>query len=122
MYQKLRSLLVAACLFPASLLPTTVLAANPRTIAPTSANSMQLAQNTYPAEVVNIYMEVCVNSAKNSGVSAEVATSYCRCSIDQFQRAYTMDKFLQLVQSSTPGQLPPELESIASSCAASITN
>ncbi len=123
MYQKLRSLLVAACLLPTALMPSASLAAG--SLEPATSSSAaptHLAQNTYPPELVTVYMDSCVGTASNANISKEMATSYCRCSIDRIQSNYTLEKFLEIVQSATPGTLPPELESIASACVTNILN
>jgi hypothetical protein len=123
MYQKLRSLLVAACLLPTALMPSASLAANPlEPASPNTATPTHIAQNTYPPELVRVYMDSCVGSASSANIPRELATSYCRCSIDRIQSTYTLEKFLELVQSATPGTLPPELETIASACVTSILN
>lgn len=123
MYQKLRSLLVAACLLPTALMPSASLAASSLESVPASlAAPTHLAQNTYPPELVRVYMDSCVRTASSAGVPAELATSYCRCSIDRIQSTYTLNQFLELVQSATPGTLPPELETIAAACVANIVN
>ncbi len=84
------------------------------------ATPIQLAQqqpaNSYPEELVQIYMDSCVNSAVNGGVPREIATNYCRCSINRIQARYTLDQFLAIVQSRTGNQLPPQLEEIATLC------
>lgn len=123
MYQKLRSLLVAACLLPAALMPSASLAIG--SLEPATSSSAaptHLAQNTYPSELVTIYMNSCVNSASSANISKELATSYCQCSIDRIQSAYTLEIFLELIQSAAPGTLPPEIESIANACFTSILN
>lgn len=123
MYQKLRSFLVAACLLPTALMPSASLAANPlEPTAPNAAAPIHLAQNTYPPELVRVYMDSCVGSASSASIPTELATSYCRCSIDRIQSNYTLEKFLEIVQSATPGTLPPELETIASACVTNILN
>ncbi len=123
MYQKLRSLLVAACLLPTALMPSASLAAGSLESVPSSpAAPTHLAQNTYPSQLVRVYMDSCVRTASTAGVPTELATSYCRCSIDRIQSTYTLEQFLELVQNATPGTLPPELETIATACVTSILN
>ena len=123
MYQKLRSLLVAACLLPTALMPSASLAAGSLESVPSSpAAPTHLAQNTYPPELVGVYMDSCVRTASNAGIPPETATSYCRCSIDRIQSTYTLNQFLELVQSASPGTLPPELETIATECVTTIFN
>lgn len=123
MYQKLRSLLVAACLLPTALMSSASLAAGSLESVPSiPAAPTRLARNTYPPELVRVYMDACVRTASNAGIAAELATSYCRCSIDRIQSTYTLNQFLELVQSATPGTLPPELETIAAACIANIIN
>ncbi len=124
MYKKIRSLLVAACLLPTALMSPASLAAGslePANSSPATAPT-HLAQNTYPPELVTVYMDACVGSASNVNISREMATNYCRCSIDRIQGTYTLEKFLELVQSASPGTLPPELETIASACVTNILN
>lgn len=122
MYQKLRALLVAACLLPTAFLPSASLAAGSlESLTPSSAPT-QLAQNTYPSELVKVYMDSCVGSAASGDIPREQATSYCQCSIDRVQSTYTLEQFLQIVQSAPRGQLPPELEQIAAACVASVLN
>lgn len=123
MYQKLRALLVAACLLPTALMPSASLAAG--SLEPANSSSTaptHLAQNTYPPELVRVYMDACVGSASTANISRELATSYCRCSIDRIQSTYTLEKFLELVQNAAPGSLPPELETIAAACVTNILN
>lgn len=123
MYKKLRSILVAACLLPTALIPSTSLAAGSLEPAiSSSAAPTHLAQNAYPSEIVTFYMEICINGASNVEISKELATSYCRCSIDRIQSSYTLEKFLEIVQSAPPGILPPEIETIANACFSSILN
>jgi hypothetical protein len=123
MYKKLHSVLVAVCLIPTTLMPSASLAAGSlEPMTSSSATPTYLAQNTYPPELVTVYMDACVGSASNTSISREMAISYCRCSIDRIQSNYTLEKFLELVQSASPGILPPELESIAAACVTSLTN
>jgi len=122
MYQKLRSLLVAACLWPATLLPSASLAASSLEPLPSSSPATHLAQNTYPPDLITIYMDSCVGGATSNGIPREVATRYCRCSIDSIQSTYSLEQFLQLFQSLSPGQIPPAIEEIATTCAANILN
>ncbi len=123
MFLKFRSIAVIACLLPVSLLPTVSLAASPLANSlnsRTNNSETYLAQNTYPPELVGIYMDSCVGSASASDISPELVQRYCQCSIDSIQSAYTLEEFLSLVQSAAPGQLPPELESIAEVCVSNI--
>jgi hypothetical protein len=124
MYLKLRSIAIAACLLPVSLLPTASLAANPLAHSPNSLANSQgyLAQNTntYPPELIAIYMDSCVGSASDSSISPELIQRYCQCSIDTIQSTYTLEQFLAIVQRAAPRQLPPELESIAEVCVTNI--
>lgn len=123
MYQKLRPLLVAACLLPTALMPSASLAAGSLESVPSSsAAPTHLAQNTYSAELVKGYMDSCVNAASNANITRELATSYCQCSIDRIQSTYTLEKFLELLQNATPGTLPPEIETIAAACFTNIFN
>ena len=123
MFLKFRSIAVIACLLPVSLLPTVSLAASPLANSlnsRTNNSETYLAQNTYPPELVGIYMDSCVGSASASDISPELVQRYCKCSIDSIQSAYTLQEFLSLVQSAAPGQLPPELETIAEACVSNI--
>ncbi|NJL88980.1 MAG: hypothetical protein HC916_03615 [Coleofasciculaceae cyanobacterium SM2_1_6] len=124
MYLKLRSIAIAACLLPVSLLPTTSLAASPLApavpTAPTNNSAVYLAQNAYPPELVAIYMDSCVSSASGNDIPSELVQRYCQCSIDTIQSTYTLEQFLAIVQGAAPGQLPSELESIAEVCVSNI--
>ncbi len=122
MYLKLRSIAIAACLLPVSLLPTASLAANPLANSPNSLINAQgdLAQNTYPPELIGIYMDSCTNAAAQSNIPPELIRRYCQCSIDTIQSTYTLEEFSAIVRGAARDQLPPELESIAEVCVSNI--
>lgn len=123
MYLKLRSIAIAACLLPVSLLPAVSLAASPLANAPnsrTNNSETYLAQNTYPPELVAIYMDSCVGSASTSNIPPELVRRYCQCSIDTIQSTYTLEEFSAIVRGAARDQLPPELESIAEVCVSNI--
>jgi hypothetical protein len=82
-----------------------------------NANPTTISANVYPEDVVNAYMEGCLASAQDVGLTTEQAQSYCGCTIQEIQNQYTYDEFLVVVQTmQESGQFPPEMMEIINSC------
>jgi hypothetical protein len=118
MYQKLRFLLVAACLLPTALMPSASLAAS----SPEPPVPIHLAQNTYSREFLRGFMDSCISGIVNRNIPRESAISYCQCFIERAQLIYTQEQLSQLSQNASLETLPPEIISIGSTCSTNILN
>lgn len=89
---------------------------------------VQPVQNQYPQELIDGYMNGCVQGAsqkneQGEGLSEEVANSLCTCTINKFQAKYSTEEFLQMVQDAQVNgntQAADRLNETAFSCATEI--
>jgi hypothetical protein len=88
--------------------PTPVASATPAA-TPTPGGKAK-TKNVYDEVFVKSYMEGCVKSSNNA--------PYCECTITKIQDQYTLEEFIKITQSMTPGQEPPaEMMKIVTACA-----
>jgi hypothetical protein len=81
------------------------------------ADPISAPANAYPQEVVDAYMDGCLSSAQDVGLTAEQAQGYCGCTIQEIQNQYTYEEFLGVVQTmQQSGEFPPEMVEIVNSC------
>lgn len=67
-------------------------------VAQTPANS-EVAE-VYPPEFVSDYSQECVQTSMAEGLEAAEAENLCDCTIQEFQRQYTLQEFKQLTADS----------------------
>ena len=56
--------------------------------------------NQYSAEFVQNYNQECIQTSMSEGLAQTDAQSLCDCTIDEFQRQYSMEEFQQLISAS----------------------
>ena len=57
--------------------------------------------NQYPAEFVQNYNQECIQTSISEGLAETEAKRLCDCTINEFERQYTVDEFKQLTAAST---------------------
>jgi hypothetical protein len=88
-----------------------VLMSAPRGNSQTPDVTPQEPTNTYPPEMVQIYIENCV------GDRPEEIRAFCTCTIEKIQETYTLNEFMQIGQDLQAGQPEPEeFRQIITSC------
>ena len=66
---------------------------------------------TFPAEFRDGYLEGCV---------AEATIEFCTCTLDRFERVYTLEEFTTIfTQMESDGTVPPEVQEIITDCISS---
>lgn len=61
----------------------------------------------YPAEFVRDYNQECLQTSLNEGLAEPEAESLCSCTINEFERQYSLEEFQQL---TTASATDPEAE------------
>ena len=55
---------------------------------------------TYPPEFVSDYSQECVQTSMGEGLEATEAETLCGCTLNEFQKEYTLDEFKKLTAAS----------------------
>jgi hypothetical protein len=97
---------------------TTSVVASLFTLGAAGAIAQTQPANSYPTQDVDAFMNSCVSSAVNVGITQSQAESYCSCAIQEIQNQYTYEQFQQLSRQLMQRQTPPELTEIINTCAA----
>ena len=58
------------------------------------------AADTYPPEFVRDYSQECLQTSMEEGLQEAEAERLCQCTIDEFQKQYTLKEFKQLTAAS----------------------
>lgn len=61
--------------------------------------------NQYPAEFVQDYNQECIQTSIAEGLAEPEAKRLCDCTINEFERQYTVDEFKQLTAASTTDEV-----------------
>lgn len=73
--------------------------------------------NRYPAEYVREYMEDCAKASIAEGLPEEDAKTLCTCTLNQFQKQYTLDEFKKLTEASKTDRTAADaLVTVGESC------
>ena len=88
-----------------------VLVSAPRGKSQTPEMTPQEPTNTYPPEIVQIYIENC------AGDRPEAVRAFCTCTIEKIQETFTLDEFMQIGEDLQAGKAEPdEFRQIITSC------
>ena len=80
-------------------------------------------ENPYPQEIVDAYMDGCLQGAVAEGATQDQATQLCDCSISEFQARFTLEEFSTIVeQTEQTRQLPTEIGEVVHYCIQQITS
>ena len=75
----------------------------------------------YPEEVVDNYMKSCSVNAELSGESKKDSDKFCKCTMQELEREYSLTEFLRIEEEMLYGGLqamPPEVGEILDACVA----
>jgi hypothetical protein len=50
----------------------------------------------YPADFIQSYNQECMQTSMGEGLAAEEATRLCKCTVNEFQRQYSLTEFKRL--------------------------
>ena len=81
------------------LLTLTLLATSSMAVAESSINPKK--NNKYPAEFMQDYAQECIQTSMGEGLDETEAQKLCDCTINEFQRQYSLEEFKQLTTAST---------------------
>ena len=84
--------------FFSSLLTLSLLALGGAAIAGDGVDSE--ATNKYPAKFVQDYSQECIQTSMGEGLDEIEANKLCNCTINEFQRQYTLEEFKKLTAAS----------------------
>jgi hypothetical protein len=88
-------------------------AASPATVTPIVVPKAKTAA-AYPAEIRAEYLQVCVKGA--SGLGAEMAGNYCKCTLDGFESRFSIEVFKTLTQKASLDEVPAEIREVTEEC------
>lgn len=87
--------------FYSSLLTLFLLATGSMAIAENSANPEMIDKNNkYPGEFVQSYAQECIQTSMEEGLDEIEAKKLCDCTINEFQRQYSLEEFKKLTATS----------------------
>lgn len=73
--------------------------------------------NSYPPEYVQEYMEDCAKASIAEGLTEEDAKTLCTCTLNQFQKQYTLNEFKKLTEASKTDRAAADaLVTVGESC------
>jgi hypothetical protein len=81
------------------------------------------SESAYPQEIVDAYMDGCLQGAVAEGATQDQATQLCGCSISEFQARFTLEEFTTIVeQTEQTRQLPTEIGEVVQYCVQQVTS
>jgi hypothetical protein len=91
--------------------------AQPAKSAPTTASAPASTGSTYPADVVQNFMDSCVAGAAPS-LGRPGAQRTCSCALDGMQKRYTLQEFsrIEVAMAAGTGQVPTDVLNIVADC------
>ena len=69
-------------------------------VAVAESNTKAAPTNSYSADFIQNYDRECIQTAMSEGLAQTDAQSLCDCTINEFQRQYSMEEFQQLTLAS----------------------